>query len=320
MLRYLTGRLAQAVFVIAVMSLVIYALIGLMPGDPVDAMIAADPDLTPADLVRLKALYGLDRPLMERYLNWLGAALAGDFGHSRLFLKPVFDVMAPALATTAVLMGLAFSLSVMIAIPAGIIAASRPFSKLDMGINLAAFAGISIPPFWLALLLIMGFAVGLDLLPAGGTPPPGAGLLARAEHLLLPVLCLTLAGVGGHIRYVRAAMTDTLGLDYIRTARAKGQSEFGVTVGHALRNAMIPVATVLALDFGYLFSGALITETVFAYPGMGKLIFDAVMGNDFNLALAALLLATCLTLAGNLLADGAIAWLDPRISFARSET
>jgi peptide/nickel transport system permease protein len=165
-------------------------------------------------------------------------------------------------------------------------------------------------------MLIFVFAVSLGLVPAGGIATVGDGGLAdRLRHLALPVATLTLASMGGHLRYVRAAMIETLSQDYIRTARAKGAGEARVLVHHALRNALIPVITVVALSFGALFSGALVTETMFAYPGMGKLIYDAILGNDYNLALAGLLLATATTLFANLAADIAYAAADPRISY-----
>jgi len=317
MTRFLITRLLQSVVVLSVMSFVIYGLMGLMPGDPVDLMITADPKITAADAAHLRELYGLDKPVLERYGNWLNAAVHGDLGFSRLHARPVLEVMGPALHNTIVLLGLSFILALVIALPAGIIAATRPYSKLDYGINLLAFAGISVPPFWLALLLIIVFAVMLGLFPAGGlgVHTGASGLWDNLRYLVLPVASLTIASVGGHTRYMRAAMIETLRQDYIRTARAKGLSGRQVVIGHALRNAMIPVVTVIALDFGYLFSGALITETIFAYPGMGKLIFDAIMGNDFNLALVTLLFATLLTLIGNFLADAAYVWLDPRLSF-----
>src|SRR5258706_185528 len=183
-------------------------------------------------------------------------------------------------------------------------------------INLLCCAGISIPPFWLALVLILVFAVALGWLPASGVATIGdGGPLDLARHLALPVATLTLASVGSYTRFVRAATAEALRQDYIRTARAKGASERRVVLHHALGNAMIPIVTIIALSFGGLFSGAPITETMFAYPGMGKLIFDAVMGNDFNLALATLLLATLVTLLAKLAADIAYAWLDPRISY-----
>ncbi|HJO97415.1 MAG: ABC transporter permease [Rhodospirillales bacterium] len=321
MTRYLAGRLVQSAVVLGLMSFVIYALMGLMPGDPVDLMISADPKITSDDAVRLRQLYGLDRPIVERYANWLGAALGGDLGYSRLHTKPVLAVLGPALGNTLVLLGASFVLSLAIGLPAGIAAARRPYSKTDYAINLLAFGGISVPPFWLALLLIMVFAVILGILPAGGMGTVDqAGFWDTARFVVLPVASLTIASVGGHTRYMRASMIETLRQDHIRTARAKGLSEGRIVVVHALRNALIPVVTIVALDFGYLFSGALITETIFAYPGMGKLIFDSIMGNDFNMALVALLFATFLTLAGSLLADFAYVTIDPRISFREVET
>lgn len=298
------------------MSFVIYGLMGLMPGDPIDLMISADPKLTSEDAARLRELFGLDKSIFERYGNWLGATVTGDFGYSRLFARPVLDVLFPALANTVILIGISIGLSLLIGLPAGLIAALKPYSKLDYSINLIAFGGISMPAFWLALLLIILFAVTLGILPAGGTGELASGeTWNKAHFLILPVLTLVISSVGGHTRYMRAAMLETLRQDYIYTAKAKGAGQTRIVLVHALRNAMIPVVTIIALDFGFLFSGALVTETVFAYPGMGKLIFDSIMGNDFNLALVALLLATCVTLIGNLFADLAYAWLDPRISY-----
>lgn len=314
---FLIRRAFHSLIVLLVMSAVIYGLIGLMPGDPVDLMISADPDVTAADAARLRAIYDLDQPLWSRYLHWLSAAVTGDFGYSRLYAQPVWQAILPALSNTLILLISSLLLALIIALPAGVFAATRPYSVTDYGINLTAFAGISMPPFWLGILLILVFSVMLGWLPAGGTPQSAgaSGLWEHIQYLILPIAALTIAGVGGHTRYMRASMIETLRQDYIRTARAKGLSESRVVLGHALRNAMIPVVTVIALDLGVLFSGALITETVFAYPGMGKLIFDAIMGNDYNLALVGLMMATALTLTGNLLADVAYAALDPRISY-----
>jgi len=315
MLAYIAQRLIESAVVLLIMSFVIYGLIGLMPGDPIDIMVSSDPNMTPEDAARLRALYGLDRPIFERYLSWLGAALQGDFGFSRLHGRPVLEVLLPRLGNTALLMGLAFLLAFALALPAGVAAALRPRGPADTAINLFAFAGISLPPFWLAILLIMLFAVVLGWLPAGGMAPSGAGLGVQVQHLLLPIATLTLATIGGIVRFVRAATMEALRQDYVRTARAKGLNERQVVFGHVLRNAMIPVVTILALNFGALFSGALITETMFGYLGMGKAIYDAILGNDFNLALVGLLLATLTTLLANLLADLCYTWLDPRISY-----
>ena len=289
----------------------------LFSGDPIDLMINADPKLTPDDAARLKALYGLDRPIVERYWNWLVAALGGDLGYSRVYTKPVMEILVPRLGSTALLLGISLLLSLAIAIPLGVYAALNPYSKADYAVNMFCFAGISLPPFWLALLLIFCFAVVLGWLPAGGMLTVGdGGILDRMQYMILPVLTLTIHSVGGFTRFMRASMMETLRQDYVRTARAKGLSEARVVTGHALRNALTPLVTVVALSFGGLFSGALITETMFGWRGMGKTIFDAIMGNDFNLALVGLLLATGFTLLGNFLADLCYAWLDPRVSLS----
>ena len=317
MSRFVFNRALQSALVLLVMSFVIYGLMCLMPGDPIDLMITSDPKITTEDAARLRALYGLDTPITERYWHWLTGALSGNFGYSRMFAQPVFQIIWPALGNTAILLGLSFVLALVIALPLGALAAIRPYSKLDYSINLFLFAGISVPPFWLALLLITLFSVVFGILPAGGTAQ-AAGVdefWESAKYLILPIASLTIASIGGHARYMRASMIETLRHYFIRTARAKGLSPWQVITGHALRNALIPVVTVIALDFGFLFSGALVTETIFAYPGMGKLIFDAIMGNDYNLALITLLFATALTLLGNFMADLAYNTLDPRLSF-----
>lgn len=321
MTRYILDRLLQSVAVLLAMSFIVYGLIGLMPGDPVDLMISADPKMTALDAARLKSLYGLDRPLLARYGNWLQAAAGGEFGYSRLYAKPVLEVLGPALWSTTLLVGLSLVLSLLIALPAGAWVATRPDGPADRVINLLCFAGVSLPPFWLAILLILAFAVGLGWLPAGGVPTrSGATLGDHLQHMVLPVLTLVLLKTGEYLRFMRASMIETLRQDYVRTAQAKGARPARVLIKHALRNALNPVVTVVALGFGGLFSGALITETMFAWPGMGKLILDAIMGNDFNLALVALLFATLLILAANLVADLAYAWLDPRVSYAETET
>jgi peptide/nickel transport system permease protein len=293
-----------------------------MPGDPIDLMIAGDPNMKAADAARLRAAYGLDKPLIDRYLAWAGEALQGNFGYSRSFGQPVFNILWPRLLNTLLLAGTAFVLSVAIALPLGIWAASHPRSRTDYLINLFCFAGISTPPFWLALLLITLFAVSLGWLPAGGMAnlrpdtPWTAALADQLRHLVLPVATLTLVQIGAYTRFMRGAMIEALRQDYVRTARAKGAPERTVLWRHAFANALAPVLTVLALSFGGLFSGAVITETMFSWPGMGKAIYQAVLDNDYNLALVGLLVATAATIAGNLLADLGYAWVDPRVSLA----
>jgi len=320
-LRYIAFRLVQALAVLVLLSAAAYGLLGLMPGDPIDLMVGSDPRITSEDIARLKALQGLDRPIWERYLNWLAAALQGDLGYSRLYTRPVLDIVAERMPRTLLLIGLALALALAIAVPAAVVAARNPGGFVDRGVNLVCFAGISLPPFWLALLLILLFAVVLGWLPAGGTASGdgSGGVLDRARHLVLPVATLAAASVAAYTRHLRAALIEALGEDYVRTARAKGLSERVVTTRHALRNALLPVVTLLGLDLGSLVSGALVTETMFAQPGMGKTIYDSVMGNDYNLALVGLLVAAAATLLGNLAADVAYARLDPRITY-RAET
>jgi peptide/nickel transport system permease protein len=313
---YLARRALQAIAVLVAMSLLVHVLLALMPGDPVDLMASGDPRMTAADLQRLRELHGVDRPVLERYAAWVTAALQGDFGWSRSFRRPVLEVIAPRLGNTVLLMGSALALALAIGLPLGIWAAAREGSVVDRVVNLACFASAATPTFWLALLLMMLFAVRLGWLPAGGLPPAGSGLAGSLRHMALPVATLALAEAGVYARHLRAAMIEALAENHVRTARAKGASRMRVLLVHALRNAMVPVATVAALGFGGLFSGALVTETMFAWPGMGKLIYDSILGSDYNVALVALLFATLLTLLGSLLADIACAALDPRISLA----
>ncbi len=311
--RFLIARLASMVVVLIAKSFVIFVLIGLMPGDPVDLLMHANPDARPEDVAHLRAIYGVDQPIGARYLGWLSAALHGDFGYSRAQHRPVLEIVLPALGNTLLLTGTAFVLATAIAVALGAVAGMRRGSAVDRVINLFAYAGISVPSFWLGLLLIYLFAVHLGWLPAGGMPRAGQGQPAWA-YLVMPVLTLVIVEIGGLARYTRSAVLDVLGQDHVRTAHAKGLAPLRVGLRHVLRNALIPVVTVIALGVGHLFSGALLVEVVFAYRGMGRLTLEAIMGNDYNLALICLLFTTIMIVLGSMLADIAYAWLDPRIS------
>ncbi|WJR66127.1 ABC transporter permease [Neorhizobium sp. CSC1952] len=315
MLRYTISRLLQAVLVILVMSLLLFMLIGLMPGDPVENMLEGNPALTPETMAQMRALYGVDQPLYTRYGHWLTSALHGDLGYSSVYFRPVLDVLGPAIIQTAKLLVLTELISIPLAMLLGALAARKPGGWTDSIISLLAFASISLPGFWTSLILIIVFSVKLGWLPASGTPLlSDASMSEQLVHMILPVTVLTFFHVGPLVRYVRASMIETLNSDFVRTARAKGLSETTVVMRHALRNALIPMVTVLALGFGSLFSGALVVETIFGMLGMGKIIYDAISNIDFNLALVGLLLATIVTLLSSLLADLAYAWLDPRIT------
>jgi peptide/nickel transport system permease protein len=320
MARFTTGRLLESLIVLLAMSFVVYLLIGLMPGDPIDLMISGNPKMTSEDAARLRALYGLDKPIILRYGNWLVAALQGDFGYSRTYTQPVLSILVPRLGNTMLLMGISLIVTLAIAIPLGVFAAVRPYSRADHAINLLCFAGISVPSFWFALLCIILFSVKLGWLPAGGMETVGAsGVLDRLQYLIMPVAVLTVTNIGSFTRFMRASMIQTLRQEYIRTARAKGVGPARLLVGHALQNALLPLVTIVGLSFGNLFSGALITEIMFSWLGMGKLMYDAILGNDYNLALVGLLFATAATLVGNFLADVGQVALDPRVTFASRE-
>jgi len=315
MLDFALKRFAGVIIVLLITSFVVFALIGLMPGDPIDLLMSANPNMMPEDVAKLKAIYGVDQPLWNRYTHWLADAIRGDFGFSRIQHRPVIDVVLPALANTIILTFTAFVISVSLALVLGTLAAVNRGGWVDRLISFLTFLGISVPGFWLGLVFIYLFAVKLGVLPAGGMPRPDQPYPAIA-YLALPCLTLILIEVGGLTRYVRSAMIEALSQDYIRTARAKGQSESMIVWQHGLRNAMIPVMTIVALGFGHLLSGATLIETMFGWRGMGRLIYEAIMGNDYNLALICLLFTTTMVLLGSIVADLSYSLLDPRIGLS----
>lgn len=312
---YALRRLAQAVLVSIVMSFVLYNMISLLPGDPVGMMFEGNPSVTPEVVARMREIYGADQPILTRYWHWLTTLLSGDLGYSATHFKPATAILGPALLQTSKLMILTFVISIVLSVLLGCVAALKPGRWLDNVISFFAFACISSPAFWLALIFLMVFSVKLRWLPATATAlDPNIGVLQQLRYLALPVLTLTLFSMGQYIRYVRASMIETLNADFIRTARAKGLRRMTIIRRHALRNALMPVVTLMALSFGTLLSGALVVETMFGVQGMGKAIYDAVLYKDFNVAMTGLLFATIVTLFASLVADLAYGWLDPRIS------
>lgn len=322
MTTFITRRILQTLAVIVLLSYVCFYLMSLMPGDPVDMMVASNPKITAEDVARLKSLYGLDQPVYKRYLSWMGSLSQGDLGYSRTYRVPVQELMGPRLWNTFLLSFISLGLSLMIAIPLGVISALKPGSRTDYFMNLFSFAGISIPSFWLAIVLIIIFAVKIPILPAGGTQSIGgeplgfwADLADRSVYLVLPVLSLSIQQIGRFSRFTRSAMLEAMRNDFIRTARAKGLSRSRVIWKHAFRNALIPLITILALSFSGLFSGAILTETVFAYQGVGKLVYDSIIGNDYNVAMISFVISVSMVLLMNLVADIAYGFADPRISY-----
>jgi peptide/nickel transport system permease protein len=310
MIRLLAGRLVQIAVTLAVLSFAMFLLIGLMPGDPIDLAIAGDPRLTAEDAARLRALHGLDQPLLARYLAWATALLRGEFGYSRLFAQPVAQIIGPALASTLVLLGAAVAVSAAVGLGLGALAAMRP--RLAPVADAIAILGQSAPSFWLGILLIIVFAVTLGWLPAGGAPEGGG--VEALRFLVLPVATLAVANLAAYARHSAAELSAVLRSPWITAARARGAGEMRLLLRHAAPNAAVPILQVAALDAGSLVGGALITETLFARPGMGKLIYDAVMGNDTNLALVALLLVALVTMLATLAADLGQRAIDPRLA------
>ncbi|MEK2645670.1 ABC transporter permease [Bdellovibrio sp. BCCA] len=322
MTTFITRRILQTLAVIVILSYVCFYLMSLMPGDPVDMMVASNPKITAEDVARLKSLYGLDQPVYKRYFNWVTSIGQGDLGYSRTYRVPVQELMGPRLWNTFLLSFISLGLSILLAIPLGIISALKPGSRMDYFMNLFSFAGISIPSFWLAIVLIIIFAVKIPILPAGGTQTIGgepmgfwADMMDRSIYLVLPVLSLSIQQIGRFSRFTRSAMLEAMRNDFIRTARAKGLSRSVVIWKHGFRNALIPLITILALSFSGLFSGAILTETVFAYQGVGKLVYDSIIGNDYNVAMISFVISVSMVLLMNLVADIAYGFADPRISY-----
>lgn len=321
MTTYIIRRLIQMMAVVLILSYFCFYVMTLMPGDPVELMIQSNPKVTSEDVARLRELYGLDQPAYKRYLSWASAVVQGDLGYSRTYRIPVTELIGSKLINTFVLSMASLVLSLIIAIPLGILSALRAGSKLDYSLNFVAFAGISMPTFWLAIVLILTFSVWMNLLPAGGTYTIGMDLNGfdlvwdRIKYLILPTICLTTISVGTFVRYTRSAMLEALRNDYIRTAKAKGLSRSVVIWKHGFRNALLPLITIIALSFSSVFSGALITESVFAYQGVGKLVYESIVANDFNVAMVSFIISVTMVLIMNTVADILYGYADPRISF-----
>lgn len=323
MTTYILRRLIQTLVVIVLLSYVCFYLMTLMPGDPIDIMVSSNPKITAEDVARLKALYGLDQPAYKRYATWVQTIATGDLGYSRTYRVPVGELMGPRLWNTFILSMLSLGFSILIAVPMGIYSALKPGTKTDHIVNFFSFAGISIPSFWLGIVLIIIFAVKFPLLPAGGTQAIGGDSLGffgdladRGKYLILPVLSLSIQQIGRFARFTRSAMMEAMRNDFIRTAKAKGLSQSRVVWRHGFRNALIPLVTITALSFSSVFSGAILTETVFAYQGVGKLVYDSIIANDYNVAMISFIISVSMVLLANFLADILYGVVDPRISYA----
>jgi len=299
------------------LSIIIFGLFALAPGDFIDANLSKN--LSAEKIAELRALYGFDQPLHIRYFRWAGDALRGNLGDSLQFSKPVTSVINDYVWNSFILSAFSYLLSIILAVPIGIISATKQYSKFDMGATVVALIGISMPAFFLGLLMIKIFAIDLHILPVSGMRTAGlnvTGFAAMADvskHLILPTLVLAFSGVGSLMRYTRTSMLEVIKQDYIRTARAKGLSEKTVIYRHALRNALIPIVTILGLMLPGLFGGAMITEQIFAFPGIGKIALGALSKRDYPLMMGFNMFMAVLVLLGNLLSDILYAAVDPRV-------
>ena len=311
MARYLASRLLSLAVSLAVASVVIFAVIQGVPGDPAAFMLGLNAE--PETVAALRAELGLEGGLAERYLDWIGGMLTGDFGVSYTYRVPVAGLVADRLAVSLPLAAFALVLSTAIALPAGMVAAARRGGPVDWGIIAATQLGIAVPNFWFAMLLVVLFAITWPVFSAGGFPGWEAGLLAGLKALTLPAVALALPQAAILARVMRSALIETLQADYIRTARAKGLTEGRAIRRHAFRNALIPVLTILGLQFSFLLAGAIIIENVFFLPGLGRLIFQGITSRDLIVVQSVTMLLVFAVILVTFLVDLAYAAVDPRL-------
>ncbi|HXF34537.1 MAG TPA: ABC transporter permease [Candidatus Acidoferrales bacterium] len=322
MATYVVRRVLQNIPLLLLISVVLFVILHNAPGGPL-APYLQNPHITPDDIKRLEHNFGLDRPLYVQYWGWLEKVLTGDLGYSTSNSESVVAAMLDRLPATLELMGSAFFVSIVLGVALGIFSAVRPYSWIDYTVTTLAFFGQSMPVFWFALMLQLAFSVNgitafgwrFALPSAGMCATDECGLYDRLIHLILPTVVLSLAYVATWSRFTRSSMLEVVRTDYMRTAAAKGLAPRAVILRHGLKNALIPVVTIVALSLPGLVAGAVVTETIFAWPGMGRLFYNALGQFDFPLLMGYLMLISFLVVFFNLLADVAYAWLDPRVTY-----
>lgn len=317
--RYVLRRIGQSIFILVCVSIIVFVFVNLAPGDPYTQRL--DPSVSAEVREEMLTKLGYYDPVHIKFLKWIGAAVQGDFGYSTKYKKPVWDVISERLPNTALMGVCALILSTAIAVPAGKLSATRRGSLFDYSVTTLSFIGISIPAFFFGLMLIKLLSFDLKLFPITGMVTVGAGYTGLAHvrdvlwHLVLPTVVLALLQTATIMRYTRSSMLEVLDQDYIRTAHAKGLKESTVVNRHAMKNALIPIITILSIQIPTIFSGAVLTETIFVWPGIGRLSYEAILDRDYPLIMALLLLTTVIILACNLLADVLYAVIDPRIRY-----
>jgi peptide/nickel transport system permease protein len=312
---YLLRRILQAIPLLIGITMISFLIMNMAPGGP--ASMELDPKMTQEDRERAIQSLGLDDPLPVQYVRWLGKMVTGDWGTSFVRNADTMDLIMTRLPLTLLLMGISFLLASIISIPFGVISATRKNTSVDYITTITAFLGLATPNFWMGLMLIMLFSVMLGWLPAGGVATLNApfSITDRILHLIMPAFVLATADMAATTRFTRASMLEVIRQDYIRTAKAKGIRNMVVVYKHALRNALIPIVTIWGLSLPTFFGGALITEQVFGWPGIGKLFIDSVFMRDYPVIMAITTIAAVLVVIGNLLADICYSILDPRIDY-----
>jgi len=316
MIAYTARRLLQMIPLILGISIVLFAVIQAAPGGPEGALLESGRFIDPAVIEAYRERLGVDQPVHVQYVRWLSAAFSGDLGTSFSTTRPVAEMIVERLPATLELMGAAIVFAAIVAILLGIVSAVRQYSWFDhLGTGLS-FVGIAMPVFWFALILQLVFGVYLGWLPIAGTETVGASSLTdHLLHLILPTIVLSFNYIAGWSRYLRSSLLSVLRADYVRTARAKGLPERRVIGVHALRNSLIPLLSIMALNLSSLFSGAVITETVFAWPGIGRMFVQAMFSRDYPLLMGILMLGSLMVIVFNLVADLLYGVLDPRIRY-----
>ena len=315
--RYVARRLIQAIPLLLGISVISFAILKAVPGGPTAAY-EGNPNVTDEDLRRLEAAFGLDQPVHVQYLNWLTHFIQGDWGYSYSGGQPVLQLIMERLPNTLWLTIASYLAVLVIAVPIGVLTATRQYSWFDHVVTGSTFAFLSTPTFWLGLLLLLFFGLQLRWFPLGGIQTLGTDfdLIDRLRHLILPVATLALVQIGSYTRFLRANMLETIHQDFMRTARAKGLTERVIVMRHGLKNAAIPLVTVAALDLPDLFAGALVTEQIFGWPGMGRLFWDSATRSDYPVLMGILAITSTLIVLANLLADVLYGYLDPRIRYS----
>lgn len=315
MIAYLIRRVAQAFLVIVIVSIVTFVLSRLLPGNPARAILGLR--ATPAQVEAFTQARGYDEPLVVQYGMYVNRLLHGDLGFSYDLNQDVAALIAQRLPPTVLLLGLAAIVAVVLAVPLGLLQATRRNRPVDYALTGASFVFYSMPSFWLGLLLITVFAVNMNLLPPGAPQGSMANVLANPAGLILPVATLALVTLAEFSRYMRSSALDNLGEHYVTTARAKGASERRILSHHVLRNSLVPIVTLLGLRLPHVLNGALITEGVFNYPGIGRLFWNATQTQDYPVLLGVTLVVAIGTVAGSLIADIVYAVLDPRVRYVK---